>query len=116
MCVSHTVQSVMIAWDAYRQAAELESIQNALQAYVFYNLWKMVFEFICSCEQRYGLQSQRAYYAVGNQIVGTLDASDSVVGPGAVECGDPVDEYLRYLVSSMLNWRHSMGQNSQFCM
>lgn len=42
------------------QTAELGSIQNLLQVNVVYNNFKVLFEYIDGCEQRYALELQQS--------------------------------------------------------
>lgn len=51
MCIEYTVQLMILAWNVFMTAAELRSIQNMLQAYMFCNNRTMMFEVIRSCEQ-----------------------------------------------------------------
>lgn len=48
------------------RGAELQSMQNVVQAYVFYTMWRVTFEIIGCHGQGYGAQLQQACYAVGH--------------------------------------------------
>lgn len=49
--------------------AKLESIQYAMQIYVFHNIWRVRFEAIGCREKGYSLQFQRPYDALGHSFV-----------------------------------------------
>lgn len=64
-CMACTALLVMIARNAYTQTAGLWRIQNSLQGYAFYNIWKVIFEATGCPEQRYAVQSQLTFHGIG---------------------------------------------------
>lgn len=93
----------IMTWNACTLVAGLGSVHNALQLYVLYNYWRMIFEDTNSHKQGCALQLQQCCYAFGDCIVVLWDARDALVVPEAVECSYTEDESLQYLASSKLS-------------
>lgn len=68
-CVAYAFQLVIVTWNPCTGRAGLESIQTTLEAYLFYNNQRVMFEVISSREQGYVLQLQRSFCAVGACVV-----------------------------------------------
>lgn len=83
--VAYAVQFVIMTSIALMQAVGLRLIHNALQAKMFYNNLRVMFELIGSIEQGYASQSQRKCHAVGDFVAPLGVAGDSVGQPESVE-------------------------------
>lgn len=90
--MAYAVQSVMMASIPCTEAVELWSIQNALQAYVFYDTWSVILEADRSRNHRYAVQWRATCYAGGDHVVAPAGAGDGVVH------NKPLNQVMRFEV------------------
>lgn len=92
------------------------SIQNALQAYVFYNDWRVMFEIIGKCDQGSSLQLHDICNSEYDRVVAVGNTEDRVMTPEDFERSEAIDKALWHVAFLIFSELHPVAQHLQFYM
>lgn len=113
MRLGYADQVVISSWNECQQKSGQRSIHIALQPYMIYYKFRMMFEVTDSRKEGQALRLHRACYAGGSWGVLSCETADAAEAQEALNSGDAVDEALSYISPAMFSTPHTLVEDSQ---